>query len=328
MGQDKVLTISIAAYNVAAFLTQALDSLVGSEKVDNLDIIVVDDGSTDDTEKIASAYARRYPSSVRLVSQQNGGYGSTVMAGMKAARGSYFKILDGDDFFDTNELTRLVSMLGASDSDLVMMPRATVREGEGPVGQRLSFSGPAGAPLDLTCMREMLGHWNLVVRTEVIRSSGLEMPRHTLYTDALFVVHALAASHKVAWFDGAVYCYRVGRDGQSVSPESRVRHAGEFERVVALVLDYVQRVYGVAENAEYLMRRAAQYYKQVIFTLLLLPTSLASRERIISFDEQGRRRYPAIYRLAGSTSRKVRLTRACGYLGYWPMKAIGVKNWS
>ena len=127
MQSEKLLTISIAAYNVESSLERTLSSVeCGEELLSLLDIIIVDDGSSDGTPQIAERFVSKHPDSVRLIRKANGGYGSTVNAAVKASRGLYFKLLDGDDTFDTAGLEALLKYLaGASDEeapDIVIAP--------------------------------------------------------------------------------------------------------------------------------------------------------------------------------------------------------------
>ena len=82
---DKILSISIAAYNVAETLKECLEPLLHSKCLEKLDVMIVNDGSSDDTPQIAEAYARAYPGAVRLLNKENGGWGSTLNTGMKEA---------------------------------------------------------------------------------------------------------------------------------------------------------------------------------------------------------------------------------------------------
>ena len=106
----KILTISIAAYNVERFISNTLDSLVSLsgeslEMLKRLEIIVVNDGSKDNTENIVKKYVDKYPFAVNLITKENGGYGSTINVAAKAANGKYFKLLDGDDTFITENIS-------------------------------------------------------------------------------------------------------------------------------------------------------------------------------------------------------------------------------
>ena len=102
--KNPVLSIVIPAYNIETFLPKCLDSLVYAKNIGDCEIIVVNDGSKDNTLKIAKEYEKNFPSVVRVFDKENGGHGSAVNLGMKVAKGKYFKILDSDDWFVTSNL--------------------------------------------------------------------------------------------------------------------------------------------------------------------------------------------------------------------------------
>ena len=112
---NKMLTVSVAAYNVASFLRETLESCVIPEVLDDLEVIVVNDGSTDETARIAEEYQKRYPLTFRLINKENGGYGTTVNRSIEEAKGKYFKLLDGDDRFNQKGLRQLVEFLRQTD---------------------------------------------------------------------------------------------------------------------------------------------------------------------------------------------------------------------
>ena len=118
----KILTISIAAYNVEQYIRQALNSIIDESVIDELEVFVVDDGGTDQTLEIAKEYAEKYPQSIIPVHKENGGYGTTVNYSIARATGKYFKLLDGDDWFDTEALCRLVKALRETDADIIYSP--------------------------------------------------------------------------------------------------------------------------------------------------------------------------------------------------------------
>ena len=122
MGQ-KVLSISIAAYNVENFLKDTLQSLLLEEPYrSKLDIIIVNDGSKDRTLEITKQYADKYSECIRFIDKPNGGYGSTINASLAIAKGSYYKLLDGDDWFNQDGLKGLLDYLETASSDLVISP--------------------------------------------------------------------------------------------------------------------------------------------------------------------------------------------------------------
>ena len=86
---QKILSISVAAYNMEKFIRQNLDSFVHSAVAKDIEVLVIDDGSKDATAEIVREYERKYPDTVRLIQQENAGPGSTVNRGMDHATGKY-----------------------------------------------------------------------------------------------------------------------------------------------------------------------------------------------------------------------------------------------
>ena len=120
---NKVLTISVAAYNVEDTLDQTLSSLVtDTDTMSRMEVIIVDDGSTDSTAQIAEKYVSSHPGTFRLIRKSNGGYGSTINRSISEAEGKYFKQLDGGDIYITENLSEFVTFLSGIDSDLVISP--------------------------------------------------------------------------------------------------------------------------------------------------------------------------------------------------------------
>ena len=113
---NKILTVSIAAYNVEAYIKENLESILASEAREDIEVLVVDDGGKDHTLEIAQTYEKKYPGIVYAVHKENGGYGSVQNYSIQHAAGEYFKILDGDDWVNAEGLTRLVNYLKAHDT--------------------------------------------------------------------------------------------------------------------------------------------------------------------------------------------------------------------
>ena len=98
---EKILTVTVPSYNVQAYLEDCLESFVNSEVMDDIEVLIVNDGSSDDTATIAERYVSKYENTFRLINKENGGHGSTINTGAREARGKYFKVVDGDDWVDT-----------------------------------------------------------------------------------------------------------------------------------------------------------------------------------------------------------------------------------
>lgn len=128
---EKILSISIAAYNVENYLEQTLKSLVCSNTImEKMEVLIIDDGSTDQTALIAQKYVDNYPNTFILIQKKNGGHGSTLNCAVSQAHGKYFKMLDGDDWYETNNLQKLILELEYADSDIVLSPYKKIYEND------------------------------------------------------------------------------------------------------------------------------------------------------------------------------------------------------
>ena len=119
---NKILTIVIPAYNVENYLDEILPTFLDNEILNDIEIIIVNDGSKDNTAIIAREYEKKYPQTVVLIDKENGGHGSTINSGIKHANGKYLRVIDGDDWVDTNALKNFVNKLKSLNEDLVLTP--------------------------------------------------------------------------------------------------------------------------------------------------------------------------------------------------------------
>ncbi len=333
----KTLTISVAAYNMERYIRQTLDSLVDEKVIDDLEIFVIDDGGTDHTLDIAKEYAARYPNSIFPVHKENGGYGTTVNYSMTHASGKYFKLLDGDDWFDREALERLVSKLksfGEDGMDAVMLPyRKGPNENE---LEDVEFDdcpwGKAVVLADVSGKRPF-SMWSIVYRTSVLKTCGLELPARLMYTDQLYAVIPLTRCKRIYFLKEYVYCYRVGREEQSASRASRIKYSQDMlSSVESLCKFYARHASENGVKTAYIVSRISKYYFQAIKTLLLKPITAQSIGEVMAFEENIKSVAPEIYKNAtryGKIGRLIGLSRKTNYKALWLIKVLPweVKNW-
>lgn len=239
-----LLSIVVPAYNAADYLDRACGPL--EQFAEGIDVIIVDDGSADDTGSIADAYAARRPDLFRVIHQENCGHGGAINAGLAAATGTYVKVLDSDDWLDTDALVTLLATLSRLERDggvdAVVTNYVHERVGRRTRTTRYSSVMPAGRVFDWDDVgrfgaRQYLMMHALVYRTSLVRASGLALPEHTFYVDNLFVVTPLARSRRLFYLDVDLYRYFIGRDDQSVNDAVMVRRVDQQVRVNRLVLE-------------------------------------------------------------------------------------------
>ncbi len=229
---EKILTVSIAAYNVEQYIDKVLQSLMCSS-MDRLEVLIIDDGSTDNTFSIAGEYESRYPDTFHVIHKENGGYGSTINHSIGIATGKYFKQLDADDWFDTDNLDGFIDYLEHNDSDLVLSPLFMCHSYDGHselVDSHTQIDTKASRIEDVYIDERIMMH-ELSIKTSVLKDNDIRITENCFYTDNEYVFEPIIKSSTISRYDKPVYCYRVGVNGQSVSLESIKKHYTEIKRV-------------------------------------------------------------------------------------------------
>ncbi len=242
----KVLSIAIPCYNSEDYMEKCIDSLLpGGEDVE---ILVVDDGSKDMTPEIADAYQKKYPGIVRAIHQENGGHGAAVNAGIRHATGLFFKVVDSDDWVDGKSyraiLQKLKELAGGSET-LDMMISNFVYEKQGAKHKKVMRYASV-LPQDRLFRWEdakrfrkgqyILMH-SVIYRTQLLRDCGLKLPEHTFYVDNIFVYQPLPYVKNMYYMDVDFYRYFIGRDDQSVNEKVMIGRIDQQIRVNKLMIE-------------------------------------------------------------------------------------------
>lgn len=243
MDRVPLLTIVVPAYNAAAFLGRALDEL---GTVDGIEVIVVNDGSTDRTQAVADAWAAQSPTRIRVVTQENRGHGGAINTGLGAARGEYLKVLDADDWLDIPSLRSLVAHLAGlraarTGVDAVFTDFVHERAGKSSKLARFDSVFPEGrifewADTERFSRRQVLMMHAIVYRTQLLRDVDLVLPERTFYVDNLFVLQPMVRLRRMSYLPVPLYRYFIGRAGQSVAPDVMLRRVDEQLHVNRLAL--------------------------------------------------------------------------------------------
>ncbi len=322
MESEKVLSVSIAAYNVEKFIKSTLDSFIIEEPYrSKLDVIVVNDGSKDKTLEIAKHYADMYPECIRYIDKDNGGYGSTINASLAVAKGRYYKLLDGDDWYDKKGLRDLLDYLETTDADLVISPYYEVYDGTGKQSLVEQHPEIPQEPVLISDLRIQGELWfrmhGLTIKTEVLRKFSRPITEKCFYTDFEFMFYCVMASQSITRFGQAVYCYRLGLENQSVSLAGMRKHYADYlpvsKKIFACYDEAVHELRGTKKN---ILEGSVTFYTYCIFnTYMLLADPVQHRNELKDFDAMIRRNYPAAWQ-AGLRSRVVSVTRKLNFRFY------------
>ncbi len=244
----KLLSVTIPCYNSQAYMGKCIESLlIGGEDVE---IIIVNDGSTDDTEKIAEEYRKQYPSIIKVINKVNGGHGSAVNSGMENATGLFFKVVDSDDWVKEGAYKAILEKLSefaGSDKVLDMMISNFVYEKDGAKNKKVMRFTHA-VPHDQMFTWNDVGHFHkgqyilmhsVIFRTKLLRECNLKLPEHTFYVDNLFVFEPLPYVKNMYYLDVNFYRYYIGREDQSVNEKVMISRIDQQIRVNKIMIDYM-----------------------------------------------------------------------------------------
>jgi len=218
----KTLTVAIPCYNSQDYMEKAIESILICR--DDVEIIIVDDGSKDRTAEIGDDYAAKYPETIRCIHQENGGHGEAVNTGLANATAKYFKVLDSDDWFDQSALIKVVTTLKAIDDVDMMIVNYVYDKPSENKKHPISYSN--ALPKDRIFYWYNIKHFwpsqnllmhSIIYNTATLRKSGLVLPKHTFYVDNLFVYEPLPYVETLYYLDVDLYHYFIGRSDQSVN---------------------------------------------------------------------------------------------------------------
>ena len=244
---EKLITFAVPCYNSAAYMEHCVDTIL--QGGDDIEIILVDDGSTkDDTPAICDRYAERFPEIVRVIHQPNGGHGEGVNQGIRNARGIYYKVVDSDDWLDTDALHKVLAKLRQFTRDgrpIDMMVCNYVYE-HVEDGTRKAINYRNVFPRDRVFGWDKIGRFlpsqyllmhSVIYRTQVLRDCGIELPKHTFYVDNIFVYQPLPFVRNIYYLDVDLYRYFIGRADQSVNESVMVKRVDQQLRVTRQMIE-------------------------------------------------------------------------------------------
>ena len=232
----KYISFAIPCYNSQDYMERAIESILPGG--DEVEILIVNDGSSDRTSEIAHEYMEKYPGVVRVIDKENGGHGDAVNEGLGAARGKYFKVVDSDDWVDEEALCRILTLLRNLDDEgeqIDMLISNFVYEKVGASHKKCVHYRNA-LPQDEIFRWDDMGHFRMdqyilmhsvIYRTDLLKLIQLRLPKHTFYVDNIYVYYPLPHVRKIYYLDVDFYRYFIGRDDQSVNEKNMIARADQ-----------------------------------------------------------------------------------------------------
>ena len=246
---EKILSVIIPSYNSQQFLDKIIPSFLDPEVLEALDLIIVNDGSTDGTAEAAEKYCRQYPDSIRLISQPNKGHGGALNTGCAAAAGKYLRVVDADDWVETGNLAPFVEFLRDCESDVVLTDYDTVDISNGEIKLRHMPEGSAGKTFTLEELmkdrvnnEQLLALHGITYRTDFYREHGIQLSEHVFYEDVEYATIPCCFARTLTAARMLIYHYRIGDVQQSVSDVNQLKRIGHMEKVLQRLIREFSRI--------------------------------------------------------------------------------------
>lgn len=280
----KYLTISIAAYNSEKWLETCLDSFLIPEIIDDIEVLIINDGSTDSTAEIASKYVSKNPDTFILINKENGGHGSTINVGIKSARGLYFKLVDADDWVEKDGLLDLINVIKNCSVDAIISPYYKYLEGS---GEKQLINYPKGKQyigeeliMENAYQLSECTLPTLTFKTDILQRSYMHIDEKCFYADNEYVCFYIKQVRKATITDIPVYVYRLGISEQSINIENLIKNLDQQLKVINRLIDFYSQNEDSQIVRSFVERIILFRYK----VLISIPEMSTSKREILGFE--------------------------------------------
>lgn len=233
---NKILTIVIPTYNMEKYLESCLKSFIFNEKEQRLEVLIVNDGSRDNSLKIAKTYEKLYPNIFKVIDKPNGGHGSTINAGLEIATGKYFKVVDADDWVEPEMLKWLCDKLETIDIDCVVCNYDRVFEET----NKIQHINCQMSTYDSIHSIDEAREFKFVMAATTFKTKlikDIKIDEKCFYVDEEYNLFSILKCQTFINYDVYLYKYRVGRIGQSISEKGFFNHRFDHLKVVKAIIE-------------------------------------------------------------------------------------------
>lgn len=306
----KILSVIVPCYQSQDYMEHCIKTLLTGK--DDVEILVIDDGSKDHTLSIAQKYESEFPDIVRAIHQENKGHGGALNKGIANAKGIYLKVVDSDDWVNTDALRKILEELKemiASDQTADLVVSNFVYEKQGAkrkkvinyrrymkTGETFTWKDTRGLPVTNYLMMH-----SLIYRTDLVKSCGLILPEHTFYVDNIYVFEPLPFVRTIRYLDLNFYRYFIGRSDQSVQESVMVGRMDQHYRVTRILIDYMHKKRFMIQERS---------LRKTMYTNLKLAMAIATILAILKDTPESRKELKQVWRyLKNLDSRMYRKVR-------------------
>ena len=315
----KVLTISVAAYNIEAFIHRTLGSVLDDRILQDIEVLVIDDGGTDNSLQIAKEYSEKYPDTVFPIHKENGGYGSVLNLAFQRATGKYFKQLDGDDSYITDNLVEIVNHLKEIDVDYYNTPIKNLYESDGHYVLKDSYEDydEGFYNIDEVMPKNVVAMHGAIIKTSILKNMSGSITEHCFYSDVELIALSIPYIDKMYISHKPLYEYRIGVSEQSVSLNGIRKHYKDHERVFWKLAKLNKRYAHLGEGRKEIMRlRAIKEAATCYFFIMVNPLRPQYFRETVLFDRKLKARCPELRDAAMEYRKKIKYLIKSKFLLY------------
>lgn len=323
---NKLLTISIAAYNIEKYINKLMASLLDSRILNRIEVLIINDGSTDKTKEISEEYMKQYPKTVRLINKKNAGHGSTINTGIIEATGKYFRALDGDDWINTEDLVQLIKDMEKINVDLILTNSIYCFEGKkNEVKYRNNLiHGKIYSFEQIAPLVKWMSYHEVIYKTSILKENNIKIDEKCFYVDTEFMIYPIQYINSIIYFNYNIYCYRLGTEGQSVSKKSRIKHIRDSYIVTkSLLNNYKKLPNNMSEKKrEYIVKGISRIGIWHISGIMMDKPSKKRLQELKEYEKSIEIVSKKIFidmENMGRNSRVIKLLRRSKYMLYYPI---------
>jgi glycosyltransferase involved in cell wall biosynthesis len=275
---NKILTVTVPSYNTEQYIDEVMPYLVDDAFINDIEILIVSDGSKDNTVAVAQAWADRYPNSIRVIEKENGGHGSTINRGIQEATGKYFKVVDGDDWVVTENFGKLIDWLKQNDVDLINNPYFEHDEETHDETLMMALNITPGEIHQHAQIVEDIKippMHTITYRTSILKENNIRIDEKMFYVDVEYITYPLPFVTTSVYLDFPVYVYRVNSGTQSMAIGNMVKNRKMHYTMLQHVWEYVKALPATTNPA--IKKVLVQRVSELIFAQYVIDLSIPEK---------------------------------------------------
>ena len=330
---EKILTVVIPSYNTDAYIEECMPSFLDEKILGDVEILIINDGSKDNTASLAEKYAEKYPDTIRVITKENGGHGSVINRGIEEAKGKYFKVVDGDDWVITENFVKLVENLKQIEVDLVLNPYVKhhiIRKTESIEESQIKDYGVVKQFDEVAKELNPLELHRITFRTSILKDNQIKMQEKCYYEDSEYDLYPTPYINTVVFYEEPVYVYRIGSPTQSVNMGNAVKNLDMHYIILKNMIKFYHNLPSdiSKEKRDYIIRFIVSRIQSHYGIYLKIKLGKDARKGMMEFDKELKELSGELYEK--SMTLPIRLVRSklwiCYFVAYMSFKVKRMKR--